>query len=140
MPPKRRDKIKPAVKLAVYRRDNYECQECGDEFDNTRTEESAGRYAPERDDPSSWWGGKYLELDHVIPHSRGGSSEPDNLVSLCSPCNKKKLARTYAMFWPERVAEAVEYMQTREPSQHVAERAAEILLGEFHKARGPRSR
>ena len=37
-------------------------------------------------------------------------------------------------------AEAVEYMQTREPSQHVAERAAEILLGEFHKARGPRSR
>lgn len=33
-------------------------------------------------------------LDHVEPKSRGGSHDPDNLVTACGPCNSRKGART----------------------------------------------
>ena len=31
-----------------------------------------------------------LEVDHIIPISRGGLSEPDNLQTLCWRCNRSK--------------------------------------------------
>ncbi len=34
-----------------------------------------------------------LEVDHIIPVSRGGSSEPENLQTLCWRCNRTKGAR-----------------------------------------------
>ena len=35
----------------------------------------------------------YLDLDHVLPASEGGSNELDNRSVLCSPCNKRKSNR-----------------------------------------------
>jgi hypothetical protein len=35
-----------------------------------------------------------LELEHVIPRSRGGTASWDNLVSACHECNQKKGNRT----------------------------------------------
>ncbi len=35
-----------------------------------------------------------LQLDHVMPRSRGGPDHPDNLVPACGPCNSSKGART----------------------------------------------
>lgn len=35
-----------------------------------------------------------LQLDHVMPRSRGGADHPDNLVPACKTCNASKGART----------------------------------------------
>lgn len=51
----------------VYMRDEYSCQYCG-----TRP------------------GVKELNLDHVLPRSRGGRSTWENLVTSCRQCNLKK--------------------------------------------------
>lgn len=31
-----------------------------------------------------------FEIDHVVPLSRGGPNEPDNIVVSCTPCNRSK--------------------------------------------------
>ena len=44
--------------------------------------------------------GDYVKLrmirskDHLIPQSRGGSDEPDNLVWACKSCNSQKATKT----------------------------------------------
>jgi 5-methylcytosine-specific restriction endonuclease McrA len=38
--------------------------------------------------------GKAYTLDHVVPRSRGGQSVWENLVTCCSPCNRKKADRS----------------------------------------------
>ena len=38
-----------------------------------------------------------VEVDHVIPQSRGGTDHIDNLKLLCSSCNRIKGNRTYLM-------------------------------------------
>jgi len=55
------------VMLKVVRRDNYRCQMCG---------------KPLRDDE--------IEFDHIIPLSKGGSSEEHNIRVVCRECNRKK--------------------------------------------------
>lgn len=57
------------TRKAVLARDSYTCQYCG-------REAAAG-----------------LTVDHVIPRSRGGRSEWENIVASCAPCNRKKGSR-----------------------------------------------
>lgn len=52
------------VKLLVVQRDQGQCCHCG-----SRVE---------------------LQFDHIIPVSRGGSSNAENLQLLCGPCNRAK--------------------------------------------------
>lgn len=59
--------IDPAVRRAVMERDNYTCQDCS-ATDN-------------------------LCCDHIIPVSKGGGSEEENLQVLCKPCNSRKKDR-----------------------------------------------
>ncbi len=56
------------TKVRVVRRDNYTCQECSKHL---------------RDDE--------VEFDHIIPHSKGGSSEEHNIRLTCYDCNRDKL-------------------------------------------------
>lgn len=55
----------------IFARDNHVCQYCGKTFPR-----------------------KQLNLDHVIPRSRGGRSNWENIVTSCVPCNFKKGGRT----------------------------------------------
>ena len=57
----------PSTRSAVMLRDAYTCQYCGD---------MPGR--------------NHLTVDHVIPRSRGGSHDWDNLVTACTRCNQRK--------------------------------------------------
>ena len=36
----------------------------------------------------------WLQFDHVLPHSRGGRTDLDNLVITCGPCNFGRVERT----------------------------------------------
>ena len=56
--------IPKSVKKDVLRRDNYQCQNCGSQYN--------------------------LEIDHIFPFSRGGGHEPENLQVLCKQCNLSK--------------------------------------------------
>lgn len=58
-------------RMSIFRRDNFCCQYCGQEF--TRPE---------------------LTVDHIIPRSKGGRSTWLNIVTACRPCNWAKADRT----------------------------------------------
>lgn len=57
----------PVSRRAVFARDEYRCQYCGDRADS---------------------------IDHVVPRSRGGLDVWDNLAAACRPCNTRKRDRT----------------------------------------------
>ena len=52
------------TRRAVFARDSWTCQYCGTT--------------------------SHLTVDHVIPRSRGGPSEWENIVTSCAPCNRRK--------------------------------------------------
>jgi 5-methylcytosine-specific restriction endonuclease McrA len=56
---------------AIFYRDGYACQYC--------------QQSP-----------KELTLDHILPRSRGGAHEWENIVSACIPCNHRKAGLTPA--------------------------------------------
>ena len=62
-----RGKVSNAMRFSIYKRDGYRCRMCGisDRFAN-------------------------LEVDHIIPISKGGKSTYDNLQTLCHRCNIQK--------------------------------------------------
>lgn len=53
----------------IFARDDYTCQYCGVR-------------------------GVSLQCDHVLPISRGGSNNEENLVTACKSCNQRKHAKT----------------------------------------------
>lgn len=56
------------IRTKIFARDNFTCHYCGQR-------------------------GHRLECDHVVPVSRGGSSDESNLVTACFPCNRSKRDR-----------------------------------------------
>ena len=64
--------IRQTTRLAIYLRDGLACAYC----------KATGS----------------LTLDHVIPHSLGGSNEPTNLLTACETCNKSRGTRDLREF------------------------------------------
>lgn len=77
-----------ALRVTVFQRDDFTCQSCHwrppQHVIPTRYD---GRYAigawPHNAD-------RILNVDHVIPRCRGGSSDAINLQTLCDSCNSSK--------------------------------------------------
>lgn len=65
--PRRRERITPEVRAAVYLAADWKCEECASSDD--------------------------LTLDHIHPWSLGGTNDPENLRCLCRSCNSRKGAR-----------------------------------------------
>lgn len=64
---RQRKPLAPRLRFSILRRDSFTCQYCGLTADGTE-----------------------LHVDHVIPHSKGGSDTPDNLITSCKSCNYGK--------------------------------------------------
>ena len=65
-----RQLMTPELREAIIRRDNWTCQKCGNSVFK---------------EPNL-----LLEVDHIIPVSKGGKTEPNNLQTLCWKCNREK--------------------------------------------------
>lgn len=70
-----RGKVSNKIRFSIYKRDGYQCRSCG----------AFGKYAN-------------LEIDHIIPISKGGRSTYDNLQTLCHKCNKEKSNNIYTRY------------------------------------------
>jgi len=60
-----RQAMAPALRYYILKRDNFHCQYCGRGIED----------------------GVKLNVDHIIPVSKGGKTEEDNLQTLCWECN-----------------------------------------------------
>ncbi len=67
---RQRSKMTPALREYIKKRDHYTCQICGDNIHKN---------------PDI-----ILEVDHIIPVSKGGETVEYNLQTLCRTCNRKK--------------------------------------------------
>ncbi len=90
-------RMPPSVELAaLIRRDGFHCRFCGIPVVRTETRSLIRKAYPE----ALRWGdanrnaeqhaglqAMWLTYDHVLPYSRGGTSELDNMVIACQPCN-----------------------------------------------------
>jgi hypothetical protein len=57
------------------------------------------RYVFDRDDRTcQYCGWEAEQIDHVMPASKGGSSEPENLVAVCAACNYTVRDRVFSSF------------------------------------------
>ena len=87
--------IRQEKRLAIYMRDGMACAYCGASVESGAT----------------------LSLDHLTPHSKGGSNSATNLVTCCTRCNSARQARPVASF----AAGVAEYLNitTAEIVRHV---------------------
>lgn len=76
---RRNQKLNPATRTRVYKRDDHTCQMCGWRPPD-QNEERAKAYR----------GGRFLTIDHILPLAEGGSNSQRNLQTLCNVCNQKK--------------------------------------------------
>lgn len=87
------------LRTKIFTRDNYTCRYCG-----------------VADYPRDW-----LVLEHVMPVSRGGPTDEDNLVTACRSCNHKKGNKTPdEAGMPLRDPSPVQRDETRDASRDTA--------------------
>lgn len=66
-----RTNLSKKARFEIFKRDGFACKYCG----------ATPNVSP-------------LQVDHIHPVAEGGSSEPDNLITACVPCNQGKGKRT----------------------------------------------
>lgn len=76
----KRKAIPPKIRAEIFRRDKHACLSCGATSD--------------------------LSIDHIVPVSKGGRNDLDNLQTLCMSCNLAKGIRTMSYLGSELVNES----------------------------------
>jgi len=88
---------------AVVERDGYHCRFCGMPVVSSMIRKLAHAAYP----VAVPWGSTnssqhagfqcmWLQFDHILPNSRGGTSDFDNVVTTCAPCNFGRMEATLA--------------------------------------------
>lgn len=87
--------IRVAVRKSVLLRDGFSCRYCGISVISSDIRKFFAKHYPPAvpwhpHDPSKQHAGfqsLWLQFDHVVPHSHGGRSDPENIVVSCALCN-----------------------------------------------------
>ena len=87
--PKRKS-IGNSKRFEIFKRDQFICQYCGN-------------HPPKI----------ILEIDHIIPVSKGGDNEEDNLITSCFECNRGKAARDLSII-PKSLSEKAKEIAEKE--------------------------
>jgi 5-methylcytosine-specific restriction endonuclease McrA len=62
-----------------------------------------------------------LEIEHIVPRSKGGSNRPSNLTLACRPCNRKKADKPIEVFLARKPAVLKRIQdQAKAPLNHAA--------------------
>jgi hypothetical protein len=92
-----------AIKRAALGRDGFQCRFCSiplitaERRDSIRAQyPDVARWGSRNAEQHSAFQAMWLQYDHVIPSSRGGSNELDNIVVTCAPCNNGRAHLTLA--------------------------------------------
>jgi hypothetical protein len=93
MTAKKRKPISKGKRFEIFTRDGFRCRYCGDSSSE-----------------------KTLVIDHVIPVSKGGTNDDDNLVTSCDSCNAGKSAK---MLKSEEVPEDVKLRIAQERNEMI---------------------
>lgn len=86
----RRKPISKTVRFEVFKRDGFTCSYCG-------------AHPP----------AVILHVDHIHPVAKGGTNDPDNLVTACEDCNQGKAARLLSAV-PQSLAQKAKLIRERE--------------------------
>lgn len=98
-----RKSISKRKRFSVFARDGFTCRYCGRQ-------------------PSD----VILHLDHIIPVSKGGTNDPENLVTSCADCNLGKAATRIEQYAPND-GDRLRLLQEYHEQKHAAEIAAELV-------------
>lgn len=93
-----RQGLSKRIRFEVFKRDQFTCQYCGHRPPDV-----------------------LLQVDHVIAVAKGGSNDPDNLVTSCATCNAGKSDRPLNGLLP-----VIDEMARLEAMQEMAERAVTL--------------
>ncbi len=97
------------LRRAVFERDNYTCQYCG----------CSGNEAD-------------LEIEHIIPISKGGNDDIRNLATACKTCNRTKGARILTTGELQQIADKInsslDYLMSLASEEPEAEKKSEKLM------------
>lgn len=112
-----RKRLTESAKKNIFIRDKFECQYCGSK--------------------------ENLEIDHIIPLSKGGNNEDDNLITACHTCNNLKGDKTLKEFINDgvckkldRVSKILDTLEEKEKEkekeqEQYKEKEKEKLYGEY---------
>lgn len=97
--------IRPEKRLAIYLRDGMACAYCGATLED----------------------GAKLTLDHLTPHSIGGTNEAGNLVTCCHRCNSSRGNRSVRAFCRDVAAYLDHGIVAQDIEKHVRRCSRRVL-------------